>query len=253
MPNGNCMTNSKRALMEAAAPLASGVDWAMWEAIGTVSAVVVALGLAALPSVRRWWSRPKLSLIAASTEPHCVAVSGQDHIISEVVMRIEVRNSGRRVARGLTAKVTHMWIEDLPVEADDFPIDMKPYRSEGWRLRHEEPVALRWASSDTVTIPAGESEFVSLVSFNRTDYSVRLLMLDAEHSTVKPDLRGGLHRHRLRVVVTADECEPVVEVVEFVIDGKNFISQVSIAAAPATFEDARLLTLLRRLAENPPS
>ncbi len=237
--------------MEAAAPLASGVDWAMWEAIGTVSAVVVALGLAALPSVRRWWSRPKLSLIAASTEPHCVAVAGQDHIISEVVMRIEVRNTGRRVARGLTAKVTHMWIEDLPVDADDLPIDMKPYRSEGWRLRHEEPVALQWASAGTITIPAGESEFVSVVALGRSDYRLRLMMLDAKHSTVKPGLGSGLHRHRLRVIVTADECEPVIEVVEFVIDGKNFISQVSITEAPAKFEDARILTLLRRAAESP--
>ena len=45
----------------------------------------------------------------------------------------------------------------------------------------------------------------------------------------------------------ADNCEPVSQVVEFVIDGKNFIGSVDFKPAPTDAQDTRLLTLLSEL------
>jgi hypothetical protein len=226
-----------------------GVDWAAVEAIAVVASVMVALGLALAPAWNQRRKRPKLSQRISKIEPHCVAIAGENSMVEKVVLRIEICNDGKTAARDLTAKVTGHWIKDLPVVEGEHPAGLRPYKTEGWRLRDTEPVALRWASGSGVTIAPGQSEFACLVALQTRDGELSLCLLDP--GTVTRSLGRGLARHRFRVVVYASEGEPLITVVEFVIDGKNFISEVSIADVPKDAEDTRLLTLLRRMAESP--
>ena len=227
------------------------VNWPAVEAIGTVSAVVVALGLAGAQAWRGWWTKPKLAISVSGVEPHSVAIGSTTTIVAHVLLRAEVRNHGRRAAQHLAGRVTGHWIEDLPLaEADHLP-GPRPYRMDGWRLRESEPAALKWASGTAVTIAPGQSEYLCLVSLRRNDLELSLCLLDPENSILKAVLGRDLARHRLRIVVTADDCKPIVGVVEFVIDGKSFISQVAMAEVPADARDTRLLTLLREMANSP--
>ena len=227
------------------------MNWSALEAIGTLGAVFVALVLAAGPAWRRRWTKPKLTLIVSSVEPHCVAIGSTKTLVACVVLRAEVRNDGKRSAEHVAAKMTAHWIEDLPVDEANYPPGLRPFRIEGWRLHESEPTSLKWASGRSVTIAPGQSEFVCLVSLRPNDRELTLCMLDPEESILTGRLGSDRARHRLGVVVTADDCKPIVGVVEFVVDGKQFISKVAISEVPAGARDTRLLTLLREMAESP--
>jgi hypothetical protein len=224
-------------------------DWQEVEAIGTVGAVIVALTLALWPAFRTRQRRPKLALKVSGVEPHCVAIAGARSVAEEVVLRVEVRNDGKTSARTVTAKVTDMWIKDLPTTQVELDLGIAPNTSDNWRLRQSEPTALRWASvpSPQVTIAPKSSEFVQLVSLRTQDLELTLCMEYPERSVIKPKFEEGFGRHRLRVSVFAENSEPTTHVVEFVIDGKNFIGQVGFTSEPDEAQDTRLLTLLREL------
>ena len=226
----------------------ASVNWQAVEAIGVVSTVVVALALASWPAIRARQTRPKLTMRVSSVEPHCIAIAGDHGIAHEVILRVEVHNEGKRAARRVTAKVTDMWIKDLPVEIDEFdPLGVRPYTTDDWRLRQSEPIALRWASSPPVTIASKASEFVSLVALRSQDNELTLCTEHPELSLFSPKFDQRLGRHRLRIFVFAENGDPMTEVIEFVIDGKNFIGAVGITSAPGEAKDTRLLTLLREL------
>ena len=225
-------------------------NWQAVEALGVVGAAAVALMLALMPAFRVHLRRPKLRLLVSDIEPHCVAIASADHIADQVMLRVEVKNVGKTSARNVTVKVTDIWVKDLPVAEDEFdPLGIRPHTSERWRLRQSEPTPLLWASvpSPHVTIAPQAFELAQLVLLNTKSGELELRMEYPERSVIKPKFDQRFGRHRLRILVFAENCDPTSDVIEFVIDGKNYIGEVALAAAPDDAQDTRLLTSLRDL------
>lgn len=232
------------------------VEWAAVEAISTIAAVVAALGIALSPPILRFLRRPRLTGLVSSREPHTVAIASKTEInIAETVfVRVEIRNAGARTARNAWATVGRRWRVDLPPDPEwqgpPIPDDHDP----AWKLVDSEPMALHWSSlppvesrgtASRVDIARGHSEFAEVAvlqpRLNRLEVAVddrRACRTDfVEHQAVA--------RHRWEVIFGADDVEPRVAVVEFVIDGKNFINDVALSSAPPSAKDVRLLHLLR--------
>jgi hypothetical protein len=137
---------------------------------------------------------------------------------------------------------------------DDWPLAIpRPAVRDKWVLWSEEPVAMRWSSSagaETTTIVPERIEFAELAVL--WTHAARLHM-----SAVRPEeVLGGAEvtqsngRHRWEFDIGGDRVEAQRHVIEFVIDGRNFISQVALVGAPKSFEDHRLLRLLQGSVEN---
>ena len=162
-------------------------NWAAVEAIGVVFASVVALGLALWPAFWKWHTRPRPTLKVSGIEPHCVPIPGKGTVIHESLLRVEVYNGGKRAAHNLIAKVTEIWIQDLPLQ--DGERDLFHIGNAGpgeWRLRQSEPGALEWAAGPSVTISQQASEFVSLVRLRRNDMELTLCLDNADRSLIRP-------------------------------------------------------------------
>ncbi len=235
--------------------------WEILAAISTSAAVVIALGIALAPTVRQWWRRPRLEVFVGDTEPHCIAVKGAGlslKMVDEVVLRIEARNVGRSTADGCWAKINRRWRYDLPLNPDDWAdSEVKPYRFEGWQLVEQDPVALRWSSlpfavdrgpsGPHVQIARGASEFAELAVLATTSRKLRVSVDDERAGRNRNEASDAIGTHRWEVVIGSDRVDPIAKVIEFVVDGKNFISDVTVADAPSKAEDHRLLTLLRAI------
>ena len=238
------------------------VDWAAAEAIGTISAVVVALGIALSPPVVRSVRRPRLSAAVSSREPHMVAVASETEInIAEMVfLRVEIRNVGKRTARGARVTVVRRWRVDLPPEGEwqgrPLPDDHDPK----WKLVDSEPMALHWSSlppaedrstASRVDIARGHSEYAELAVLQTRLNRLEVAVDDRRACRTDVVEHQAIARHRWEVLFGADDVEPRGVVVEFVIDGKNFITNAVLAAAPPDADDVRLLHLLRSVDTTP--
>ena len=137
-------------------------NWQAVEALGVVGAAMVALTLALWPAFREHRRRPKLQLVVSGVEPPCVPL-----------------------AREVTAKVTDMWIQDLPVTQVELDLGIPQHTAYRWRLRHSEPLELQWAARRPVTI-AGASEFVSVTRLRSQDIELTLCLEGYEGSHFKP-------------------------------------------------------------------
>ena len=242
--------------------MTGSVDWAAAEAIGTIAAVVVALGIALSPPIARSLRRPRLTAAVSSREPHMVAVASKTEMnIAEMVfLRVEIRNAGRRTARGAWATVVRRWRVDLPPDLEwqgpPLPDDYDPK----WKLVDSEPMALHWSSlapaeeratASRVDIARGHSEYAELALLQTRLNRLEIAVDDRRACRTDVVEHQAIARHRWEVIFGADEVEPRVVVVEFVIDGKNFITDAIFATAPPAADDVRLLHLLRSVDSTP--
>jgi hypothetical protein len=228
----------------------AAVNWGKWEAIGTVGATVVALTLAVLPALARWWRRPRLKASVSDRDPHCVAVTNT-RLVDEVVLRIEVRNEGRSVARSVFAEISDRWLQDIPIDPGDPPFleGFVPHRDPRWRLRSSEPESLRWAGDEHVQIAPNASRLVMVAKLRANDLTAELCVVPSEAGTSRREIPRGAHRHRIRVRIYADGCKPIETVLHFEVSSKFFFSDVRFAEEPTSAEDGRLLTMLRKATE----
>jgi len=81
-------------------------------ALGTVSAVIVALVLAGAPAIKRWWSKPVLEATTGLEEPFVRPVSDEHTPIAEVRLRVGITNTGRSTARSVRAQLLDWWEHD---------------------------------------------------------------------------------------------------------------------------------------------
>lgn len=105
-------------------------DWLT--AIGTIAAVVVALFVAFLTSIRRWYNRPKFHVEIGNEEPFCkhtrikIGENPDGTLIlghMSYWIRIRVKNVGRSVARGCEGKLVRIsQISDMTDRTDFDPV-----------------------------------------------------------------------------------------------------------------------------------
>lgn len=236
--------------------MTGSVDWAAAEAMGTIAAVVVALGIALSPPIVRFLRRPRLTAEVSSREPHMVADASKAemNIAETVLLRVEIRNIGKRTARGAWASVVRRWRVDLPPDPEwqgpALPDDYDPK----WKLVDSEPMALHWSSlppaenratASRVDIARGHSEYAELAALQTRTNRLEVAVDDRRACRTDAVEHQAIARHRWEVIVGADEVEPRIVVVEFVVDGKNFITDAILSTSPSAADDVRLLHLLR--------
>jgi hypothetical protein len=104
-----------------------------WTAVASVITAVLALVIAILPSIVRWWRRPMLEIRVGNEEPHLRTVRNGISM-SGVRLRIEVHNRGKSDARRVRAQVVRWGSETNrpPPPWIQYDID---------------PMALRWLNA----------------------------------------------------------------------------------------------------------
>lgn len=154
-------------------------DWLT--AIGTIAAVVVALFVAFLTSIRRWYNRPKFHVEIGNEEPfsrHTDVITDHNDDGTAITrrsywIRIRVENAGRSVARGCEGKLVRITQADNMTDRTDF-----------------DPVVLHWVGRPHSTESVGNP-----IDVNKHEYEY----LDVVH-TIADDPN--------RFYIEAEEIEP---------------------------------------------
>jgi hypothetical protein len=164
-------------------------DWLT--AIGTVAAVVVALFVAFLASIRGWYNRPKFDIEIGNEEPFCRQSRLRRGVNPDGTpilgpwsywIRIRVRNRGRSVARDCEGKLTQITQTSDMRDRPDF-----------------DPVILHWVGKPH------SPEFVGKpIDINRDESEY----LDVVFTIADNGLNYGTDRDPAHFYIPAEELEP---------------------------------------------
>jgi hypothetical protein len=130
-------------------------------AIGTVGAVVVALGLAIVPAFLKWLARPRLQVIVGQQEPHLRVVLESEDVVVGQRVRLEIGNCGRREAEKVQVFLRNWWV--------------KTTDESKWINFDIDPIPLAWVNPAVSTpmftagLPGDSSSYVEL-AHDRLDY-----------------------------------------------------------------------------------
>jgi len=180
-------------------------------AIGTVGAVVVALGFPLGRCTVQRWRRPRLA-IDVGPSPPLVATEGQGQEEATVV-RAKVTNAGRTEAKRVRVQVGTCWFKsDVPTAT------VKP-----WSVLVTLPVPLRWESrpasstgqaAEEVDLATAVSDYVTLTeTLTAQPRRHRLPSVDGSGPDLDPENDVG--EYRFFVTAYAENAEPVSVVVGY--------------------------------------
>ena len=202
-------------------------------AVGTISAVIVALGLALMQGLISWFRRPILTIDFKQVEPFCRYTTysqGEEVIIKGIKywkfekqqnlgenqdsywIRLKVKNKGRSMARDCEGKIARILDYDTLIERTDF-----------------DPVNLRWV----------RAEIIKQININRNTYEyLDLLLVDRNHpdtiflETTENESRGiqlffPKGNYIVEVIVFASNCKPVFKKY-FIKSGKISYDEIEI-------------------------
>jgi len=143
-------------------------------AIGTVATVVVALFVAFLSSIRRWYNRPRFGIELGNEEPFARRSNlllgknedGSSRTIPSYWIRLRIRNEGRSVARSCEGKLVRITrLIDMRDRTDFDPVVLHWVGSTSNprdinRLEYEylDVVYTRADCADRIFIPAEEQD-----------------------------------------------------------------------------------------------
>jgi hypothetical protein len=176
-------------------------EW--FTAIGTVLTAIVAVFVAFLPSLKKWYNRPKFKIEFENKEPFCrhtltwfgVVKDGRtNHPVSTYWIRLRVRNVGHSVARNCKGKLVR--IADAMTKEDRKDFD---------------PVVLHWVGEIDKPIDINKSEFEYLdVVYNRTDdpktFNIRCEEKEFERAiNLTPERKDYI----LQIVLYGENVEPL--------------------------------------------
>jgi hypothetical protein len=116
-----------------AVPLKSTV-WDVITSVGTMAAVLVALGLGVAPRFYQWHRRARLDLRVSNDRPH-VRLTGVMNEPKVAYLRLEVRNAGKAEARRCRLTATDWYVLE--------PVDGQP----DWARYDTDPCAMHWVST----------------------------------------------------------------------------------------------------------
>lgn len=181
----------------------SPVEWLA--AIGTVSAVVVALGG---PWFWQWWFRPVLRFEYEPCEPFCrctdMEIDGRRAKTRWI--RLRIVNKGRGTARRCKAKL------------------LAVFDANGTPRGDRDPMMLRWSATpeehelEPLDLANGETRFLDVVFAHDLDTQWARIPTHATPPGFIPALEAN-REHRIRVAIYADNAEPHQEDFSVTYDG----------------------------------
>lgn len=210
-------------------------------AVGTVGAVVVALGIALAPMIWRALRKPRLTVVTGRGEPFLRPISENSYGIGEMRLRVGVRNQGKSTAHDVRAVLRNWWETNEDgngwLELDTDPLPMK------WvALR---PGDDRVSEPPTTQIPPDSTEMLDLVIW-RPD-SIELLVDDRRQALYNSRRTPAIGTWRIHFELTGTNTTPTTWTVEFECDGKNFIRRVELSTPPQSARHVGLMRLLREI------
>jgi len=174
------------------------IEWLI--AIGTMATAVVAVFVSFLPSLRRWYNRPKFAIEFENVEPFCRHArtwfstdGGTPTLVSTYWIRLRVRNVGRSIAHGCEGKLVR--ITDVTTKEDRKDFD---------------PVVLHWVGTTHNPIDINKSEYEYLdVIFTRADDQKVFFIRCEEKEPRAINLTPERKDYILQMVLYGENVEPL--------------------------------------------
>lgn len=177
-------------------------------AIGTVGAVVVALGLSIVPGLRRWRARPVLRFEFGKVEPYTrIDLSPTAGVITgggfngTTLVRAGVRNIGRTEARRVRVQIHAWWVLENGL----------------WWQYDLDPVLLRWVSQPSeneIDIAPALQDLVEVVG-RSTDGRHRLSIRLTPPPPFDFQATKSYSPHRVELVAFGEGAESIRAVMEY--------------------------------------
>lgn len=211
------------------------LDWIT--ALGTLSAVAVALGLGVGPAFARRINRPKLQFAFGEAEPHIRLLREKSGFgVIGVLVRVEVQNVGKTEALCVRAVLTRWWARTENERAYD------------WVEHDIDPMVLRWVTTPNVETKVGEvsiashrSNFLEVARFDT--YSGKSYLSPLNEQQANSPLKEGWalfdleshypnSEHRVEIVVSADNAPILRGVVSYTASKHMFATTVANSSEP---------------------
>lgn len=162
-------------------------------AIGIITTAIVAIIVAFIPSIKRWYNRPEFSIEFENDEPFCRVTDLTDGR-KAYWMRLRVRNVGRSVARSCEGKLVRITDTNTNEDRKDF-----------------DPVILRWVSTqDYSPLDINKTEYEYLDLIYRTTNDSRTISIPANAELpLGVNLRPPLQDYVFHVIIYGENVEPL--------------------------------------------
>jgi hypothetical protein len=175
--------------------MAESAEWIT--AAATMSAVIVALFVAFLPSFRRRYNKPKLKVDFKNEEPFCrnAILINDAAQIKHYWVRVRISNVGRSVARNCRGKLIRIRDANTMEERKDF-----------------DPAILRWVTGQgkPIDLPYKDREYLNIL-FTRQNDPLHLV-IDAEDKEPRAiNLFPERKDYILDMIFYADNVESITE------------------------------------------
>jgi hypothetical protein len=208
----------------------SGAEF--WTAVGTVGAVIVALGAVTVPGLVRRCRRPRLEIGIGEQEP-LLRPSRPEGITTEaVLLRIAVSNAGRLEARRVRGQVTKWWSQR----------NERPEARHQWIEYDIDPMTYPWVSAPPadgdsraaflVDLAHEASDYLEIIRYDTRAGQVRLVAPDRRQRPFLFEANYHLVEHRVEILVGAENASVVRKVISFKASHENFISDVKFSEPP---------------------
>jgi hypothetical protein len=203
-------------------------DWLT--AIGTLAAVIVALGLSLVPVFVRWLHLPKLRIIVGSSEPHLrPRMAERGPHVEAMYLRVEVRNYGKAEARRVRAQVRRWWARNNnsnPPRWVEYDIDPLPLR---WVSR---PMDAGEALSTEVDLAPEASDLVEVSVYLSPGGKTLLCAPSHAQRRFRLESNYPIGEHRVEVLVVSESAGSQRTVVSYTTSHGSWISNVHRSEPP---------------------
>lgn len=170
-------------------------------AIGTIATAIVAIIVAFLPYIRRWFNRPRFSIEFKNEKPFCrvahlirrLAVAGAEVTIPTYWVRLRVWNVGKSVAKACEGKLVRIIDAETKEESKDF-----------------DPVVLRWTGASPNPIDINKSEYKYLdILYTRKDDAEHFFITSIDEKARETNLTPERKDYILHIVLYGENIEPL--------------------------------------------
>ncbi len=153
---------------------------------------------------RNHWTRPKLQVDYEGSDGNKVdsEIKKGEKVVSEIYIRVRVRNGGRSVAKGCRLFLTALHEVHVSGVTQTNWYDSMPLPWAGWDFTPRD-------------VPSGPEFYVDVVKVSK-DYSDWIFFKLFASQTNLKNYRGT---YRFRLLATADNADPVVREIDVTYDG----------------------------------
>ena len=172
-------------------------------AIGITVASMVAIIVALIPSILRWYNKPKFEIEFENKEPFCRFAFTRFTIVNKgriakvqsktYWIRLRVRNVGKSLARGCEGKLIRITDAETHEDRQDF-----------------DPVVLKWVGTSRNPIDINKSEYEYLdILFTARDHNEQFHIATLEKEPRAINLHPERKDYVLHIVLYGENVEPL--------------------------------------------